>query len=150
VSIVGQPVDARTCPGQPVTFSVAALGTGPLRYQWRKDGTGVPGARTNTFIIANVAVADAGKYDVVVSGVCGSISSASASLVVNASAPVIDRCPSDQTVTATNCNIAVPDLTGQISAHDACTPTNLLSVTQFPLPGSMAGVGQTVVTLTVA
>jgi uncharacterized repeat protein (TIGR01451 family) len=81
---------------------------------------------------------------------CMSASSLPITVAVSTSTPVIDQCAEDKSLAAVNCQAAVPDLTQEILAHDACTPTNLLSVTQSPAPGTMIGVGQTVVTLSVA
>jgi hypothetical protein len=48
---------------------VSATGTN-LRYQWRKNGSPIPGATASTYVIAAVQPADSGSYDVVVSGDC--------------------------------------------------------------------------------
>src|SRR5262249_14929982 len=37
-----QPSDRQAEAGQTATFSVAASGTGPVRYQWRFNGTNLP------------------------------------------------------------------------------------------------------------
>jgi hypothetical protein len=65
-----------TCTGAGTqTISVTATGTG-LTYSWRKDGLAVAnggvysGQGTNTLTITNPLVADAGSYDVEISGTC--------------------------------------------------------------------------------
>jgi sugar lactone lactonase YvrE len=50
--------------GTPVSLSVAATGTPPLEYQWRKDGAAIPGATAGAFSIPVARVADSGDYDV--------------------------------------------------------------------------------------
>src|SRR4029077_19526938 len=40
-SITTQPVSANVTVGQTATFSVAAAGTAPLSFQWRKNGASV-------------------------------------------------------------------------------------------------------------
>ena len=55
--------------GNNVTFSVTASGTG-LTYQWRKGGVVIAGAINSSYAITGVVLADAGNYDVVVSGTC--------------------------------------------------------------------------------
>jgi hypothetical protein len=61
-------------------FSVTATGSGPLAYQWRKNGTNlsdggiISGASTSALTLAGVSAADAGNYDVVVNGF-GSVTS---------------------------------------------------------------------------
>ena len=83
VSITGQPGGQTVCPGGPATFSVVATGGG-LTYQWRKGGVNIIGATSSSYTIASVVAGDAGSYDVVVSGTCGSpVTSAAASLTVN-------------------------------------------------------------------
>ncbi len=53
--------------GDSVTLSVAATGTAPLTYQWRKFGQPIAGATTATLQLNNLSAFDAGLYDVVVS-----------------------------------------------------------------------------------
>lgn len=68
--ITQQPLASLTvCVGQSVTLRVTATGTG-LRYQWRRNGTPIPGATQSSYTIAAVQPADSGIYDVVVSGEC--------------------------------------------------------------------------------
>jgi uncharacterized delta-60 repeat protein len=69
--------------GDSVSFNVTAVGTTPLSYQWRKSGAGVVGAAAATLILANIQLADAGSYDVVVSNSFGAVTSAVAVLSVD-------------------------------------------------------------------
>ena len=70
--IVTQPHSQSVASFQSAAFSVAATGTGPLTYQWRKNGTNlvdggnITGSITTNLHIAVVTLADAGNYDVVV------------------------------------------------------------------------------------
>ena len=70
--IVRQPASQDTVPGATATFSVEALGTGPLSYQWRfngqnmGDGGNVLGANSATLRLFNVQAPQTGLYDVVV------------------------------------------------------------------------------------
>jgi sugar lactone lactonase YvrE len=52
--------------GQTVVFSVT--NTGPLSYQWQKDGGDLPGANTNSLTVPVASRAAAGIYSVVVGG----------------------------------------------------------------------------------
>ena len=81
--IVEQPTSTTVVPGEAVSFSVAATGFAPLRYQWRKDGFEIRGADEPSLLIPAAALADAGSYDVVVSNRGGAVTSAPAVLVVN-------------------------------------------------------------------
>ncbi len=70
--IVQEPVGVEVNPGENVSFSIQALGTAPLSYQWRfegqelGDGGNVLGSKTPTLTISGVNQAQAGLYDVVV------------------------------------------------------------------------------------
>jgi len=95
--VVDPPTDQTACVGDAVTMSVTATGTPPLRYQWRKDFTDIPGATGPTYVIDPVTQADAGNYDVVVTNACGSDTSwPLASLTVNVG-PTIVSHPPDRT-----------------------------------------------------
>src|SRR6185295_1100239 len=85
------------CPGSTASFSVSASGTG-LNYQLYKGVTLLGGETANTLTLNNVSAADAGIYSVVVSGVCGTPITNSATLVVSANAFV-----STTPLNATNC-----------------------------------------------
>jgi uncharacterized delta-60 repeat protein len=67
----------------PAVFSVAAAGTAPRYYQWRKDGTNLAGALAASLTLTNVLWEDRGSYDVVVSNSFGGVTSAVAVLSVN-------------------------------------------------------------------
>jgi len=96
-TITRQPsaVSART--GQSIAFNVAASGSTPRFFKWRKDGRdlGIPTA-SDTLTLTDVQLTDIGAYSVVVTNAGGSITSADASLTVTlpdtpaaiASAPV--------------------------------------------------------------
>lgn len=86
--------------GANVTFNVNASGTNPKTYQWRFNGTNIPGATSQSYTITNVQLNHAGGYSVVVSNAFGSATSNTANLTVNAAlvAPAIATQPSSQTV----------------------------------------------------
>ena len=82
-----------------VVFSVTATGHGVLRYQWRRDGTPIPGATNSTHAIASAAPGDAGTYAVFISDDLGSILSAPATLDLLID-PLIVQQPLTQSVLA--------------------------------------------------
>src|ERR1700739_4930368 len=45
--VVTQPVSQTVGAGQPATFSVSATGTGPMTYQWYKNGVAISGATSS-------------------------------------------------------------------------------------------------------
>lgn len=81
--ITVQPRSQTVFPGQAITFSVTVTGHAPIRYLWRKNGKAIPGATGPSFTIASVASTDEGVYDVVVSNLGGTVTSAAATLEVN-------------------------------------------------------------------
>ncbi|MFD0998047.1 immunoglobulin domain-containing protein [Ohtaekwangia kribbensis] len=82
--IITGPSSQTVCAGQNVTFTVNAGVTTGVTYQWRKDGTNIAGANSNSYTITGVVVGDAGDYDVVVSGTCTpSITTSAATLTIN-------------------------------------------------------------------
>ncbi|MEY3231103.1 MAG: hypothetical protein RL689_1192, partial [Planctomycetota bacterium] len=93
-SIGTQPSSLSVCSGAAASLTVAASGSGPLTFQWRKGGTNIPGATSATFSVAAAVSTDQGSYDCVVSNGCGSVTSSSATLTVN-TAPSITTQPAN-------------------------------------------------------
>ncbi len=81
--ILSQPVSQAVCTGANVTFSVDAEGAN-LTYQWRKGTTNIANATNSTLVLNAVTVADAGTYNVVITGLCGNVTSADVTLTVAA------------------------------------------------------------------
>jgi hypothetical protein len=87
-TIIQQPQSQTNASYNEVSFIVAANGTGPLSYQWRKNGTNlvnggyISGSTTTNLNLASVTLSDAGNYDVVVTNYYGSTNSAVAVLTV--------------------------------------------------------------------
>ena len=98
--ITAPPASQSIATGQAVSFTVAASGSAPLAYQWRRGGAAIAGATAATFTIAAAQAADAGSYDVVVTNAAGSATSAAATLTVQATAIAILRQPADATAAA--------------------------------------------------
>jgi hypothetical protein len=102
-TIAMQPSSQIVTAGQTATFSVAASGTAPLSYQWLKDNANISGATAASYTTPAALMGDSGaKFDVVVSNSAGSVTSAMATLTVNAAAvaPAITTQPANQSVTA--------------------------------------------------
>jgi subtilisin-like proprotein convertase family protein len=69
--------------GSPAQFSVLATGSPPLSYQWYfNTNLALPGETNATLLITNTTIANAGVYQVIVSNVYGSLTSAPANLTV--------------------------------------------------------------------
>ena len=86
-SILTDPQDRSVSIGNSASFSVSATGASPLGYQWRRDGTDLPGATAPTFNIASASPGDAGAYSVVVTNPWGSATSAAAQLEISLDLP---------------------------------------------------------------
>ncbi len=111
VAFANQPASQTVTYGDSVTFSVTTMGDCPISsYQWRKNGSPMPGATGTSFTIARPLVEDDQTiYDVVVSAGCVQIVSSGALLTVN---------PRPLSVTAHNkikaLTAPLPDLTGTL------------------------------------
>jgi hypothetical protein len=88
-SITTQPQSFTATPGQLVTFSVTAAGSGPLRYQWLFNGNALPGATSSSLTVAADNLATAGSYSVVITNLAGSVTSAVATLAVKPTPPTL-------------------------------------------------------------
>ncbi len=82
-SILEQPSSQLGFWGKGITFQVSAAGLGSLSYQWRKDGTLVPGGTDAFLSLSNLQMADAGSYSVVITNMFGCITSTPAILIMN-------------------------------------------------------------------
>ncbi len=71
----------------PATFSVVAAGSRPFTYQWRFNGTPIPGGTNASYSIASAGQANAGGYDVTISNSGGSATSTVATLSLTVLSP---------------------------------------------------------------
>ncbi len=104
-SIISQPsAPSTTCSGSGTqTIGVAATGSG-LIYSWRKNGTAITnggvysGQGTATLTLTSATAAEAGSYDVVVSGTCTpSVTSNSVAVTINPNTSILtDALPLTQ------------------------------------------------------
>ena len=102
-SITTQPASQTVTAGQTATFSVAAMGTAPMTYQWRKNTVAISGANSSSYTTPTTMSSDSGaQFTVAVSNAAGSVTSSAAMLTVSAAsvAPSITTQPASQTVTA--------------------------------------------------
>lgn len=103
-SITNHPADQTVTPGQAVTLSVTAAGSGTLAYQWVKDGVDIPGATASNLTVASVTLSDSAAYSCKVTsslnGTLASATSRAGRLAVVTDLPVITAQPADLTVKA--------------------------------------------------
>jgi hypothetical protein len=95
-AITVPPANITNIVGSTVTFTVTAVGTAPLGYQWQLNGSTIFGRTASTLILTNIANSDSGNYTVVVTNSVGSVTSAPALLVTVP--PLITSQPAGLTV----------------------------------------------------
>lgn len=81
-SITTQPQSVTVNQGSNATFTVVAIGTEPLTYQWNFSGLPIANATDSQWTITNARPADGGSYSVDVINVAGQITSSNATLDV--------------------------------------------------------------------
>ncbi|MBZ5676447.1 MAG: hypothetical protein LAP61_19595 [Acidobacteriia bacterium] len=89
--ITQSPQSTTVTAGQTANFSVTAVGTGPMSYQWQSQPAGgstfsnISAATQSTYTIAATQVADSGtEFRVVVTNIGGSVTTSAATLTVQA------------------------------------------------------------------
>ncbi len=81
--IIGQPVTQVVEPGGNATFSVLIADASSVTFQWKFNGTDIPGATGDSLLLTNVTAANQGQYSVVVTNSVGSVTSAPAALMLD-------------------------------------------------------------------
>jgi hypothetical protein len=85
-TITTQPLSQSVNAGQTATFTVAASGTAPFTYQWRKNGVAIAGATASGYTTPATVSGDSGStYSVVLTNSVGSATSGNATLTVTTS-----------------------------------------------------------------
>jgi hypothetical protein len=125
-SITTQPHSQEVAQGTNVSFTVTALGTGPLNYQWSFNGAALAQDTNSTLTLTNVQGTKSGFYSVVVSNLFGSVFSSNAVLTVDLP-PVIVTQPQSQTV------LAGSNFTFSVTAASAGSVPTLPSITSGTL-----------------
>ncbi|MBM3854793.1 MAG: hypothetical protein FJ399_16845, partial [Verrucomicrobia bacterium] len=85
--LIDQPIAQTAIIDGPATFRVNATGSGPLAYQWRRNGVAIAGATGSTYTLTRVAAGDVGLYDVIVTDAGTAFPSATALLTITATPP---------------------------------------------------------------
>ncbi|MFN7563600.1 MAG: immunoglobulin domain-containing protein, partial [Prosthecobacter sp.] len=67
VTITTPPQPLSILQGDTAVFLVQATGTGPLTYQWKKNGSDIPGSTNQALVLHSTVAGDAGTYSVTVS-----------------------------------------------------------------------------------
>ena len=119
----------RISKGSSQTFSVEASGAGPLYYKWYKSGTPAVevGTNSNNFTICNVTRSDAGYYYVVVTNLCGTVTS-------NLAMMTTELPPSGSTVSGTSLAISPSVVPIAIDPIDGTITAVLAGIVDTPDP----------------
>ena len=122
--ITAQPQSIVAAPGTNAQMNATVGGYPPLFFQWQLDGTNLmdganfSGANSNTLTILNVAQADVGSYQLIVTNAYGMATSSNATLTLAVlSAPVVTN------LSAGNLQTTSATLNGQIVFTGNQTPT---------------------------
>ena len=128
VTFTTQPNSLTTAVGYTATFSVVAAGSGPLTYQWKKNGTAISAATASSYTTSTLALSDSGSiYTCVVTGAAGPATSNAATLTVLALGA--------GTTASNNTATAIPDA---VSTTVPGTPVDI----SFPVSGLTGSVGE--------
>jgi len=147
VATAPTPASQTVAAGNNAALSVAAVGSGPLGYQWRHYGTNLPGRTSQVLGLSPVRPSDAGPYDVVVSNSGGSTTSAAPAAVLTVINPAVfvkgqwdfnssnlaatvgvdlqyfDSGVSNDTTFGTTTSFGLPDINGQPATVMHFNPT---------------------------
>ncbi len=98
--IISQPSSVTVNFCSAATFTVTAIGTPPLFYQWHYKGVRIVGANSNAYSLANIREENVGEYYATVSNSAGIATSFAAKMSINpiAKAPEIIDQPQPITV----------------------------------------------------
>jgi hypothetical protein len=116
--ILWQPYGDTVGVGGAYSFSVVAVGTPVLTFQWFKDGFEIAGATNPVLTFASIGYTNAGSYSVRIQNNAGAVWSLNARLVVTG---VIDLCG---TVVFANQNQAVSNINAPVFEIDGVTRLN--------------------------
>ena len=76
------PASSSVALGSSFTLNAIVAGVTPLSYQWRSNGVAIPGATSPGYTNDSAALSDSGNYDLVVTNLYGSATSAEAAVAV--------------------------------------------------------------------
>src|SRR5213592_259979 len=155
-TITTQPANQTVTAGQTATFTVVAAGTAPLTYQWQKNGANLTGATSASYTTQVTTTTDSGStFDVVVTNTAGTVTSAAATLTVNAApTPAIQVNPTSinfgNDVVGTNLSQALiirNTGTAALTITQVNPTVSVFSVSGFSLPLNVAAGQQTTITV---
>lgn len=131
-TITTQPTSQSVPVGQAATFTVAAVGTSPLRYEWNKNGTAIVGATSSSYTTpATIGTDNRSQFTVMVSNSAGNVTSAAATLTVSS--------PGALTPSSSSLNFGTVNTGASSTLPSTLTNTGASSVTVSNVSISGAG-----------
>jgi streptogramin lyase len=112
-----QPISITTNVNTAVTFSVTAIGTNTINYQWYFNGTPINGATSSSLTLNNVTTSNAGSYTVNLTNNGGNITSSAAVLTVIPLPTIITQPTSSQVLAYTPTTLTVTASGGNALAY---------------------------------
>jgi hypothetical protein len=149
-SIFAHPIASTSLPGATASFVVAAGGSNPITYQWRKNGSPLSnggrfsGVNSSSIAITNVQPSDQGNYDCILTGECGGSTSANAADL--SCRPIIVQQPATASAIAAGLQLSVSIPLGAVNTYRWRQNGQNL----FNIPGLFSGVTTRTLTLLAA
>ena len=140
-SLTLQPVGATVPCSSNYTFTSTSTGTPPLTNQWYFNGAPIPGATGSNLTLNSVSIHNSGSYQVVVSGMGGSVTSSPPAVLTVTDDPPVLVCPAN--ITAECAGPTGVTVTFTASVSDVCTPG--VTTTCVPPSGTLFPSGATIV-----
>jgi alpha-tubulin suppressor-like RCC1 family protein len=92
-TITGQPASLTLPAGTNALFWATVTGDAPFHYQWLFNGVNLPGQTASNLYLSNIQSSNAGNYQVIITNIVGSATSAVAVLTVTPSLPRLTLQP---------------------------------------------------------
>jgi hypothetical protein len=154
--ITNQPADQANAVDATVTFSVGAIGTTPLYYQWQfnsnnlANGGRFSGVTSATLRLTHARTNDSGYYSVVITNAAGSVTSSNAYLTITNVPPNIIVQPASQTIAIGSNVTFTVSVSGTVplSYQWWQTTTNYTQTNQLVNGGNISGTDTPALTIT--
>lgn len=95
LAITKQPAGLTAIVGDTVSLTVAATGAAPVRFQWRKNGSTLPGATGSSLVFSPAQLTDSGSYDVLIGDGINPDLASSVAVVAVISGPGASHAPAN-------------------------------------------------------